>query len=280
MNPPPKIWHRPKIVGIVNITTDSFSDGGLFLETDDAIAHARNLASGGADVVELGAASSHPDSGEVTSSQEIARLEPVLDILLSEGHIVGVDTTQPAVQRFCMERGAQYLNDIRGFPEPELYRELGASGSRLVVMHSVDQATHARRRPTDPATVYHSMLAFFDDRLRQLAAAGVDRERIIIDPGMGYFLGGNPETSLAILARVAELNEKFECPLFLCVSRKSFLRNLPASGECDVQARTLAAELYAAIAGVEYIRTHDAAALHQALMVLEAIGGARSFIPD
>jgi dihydropteroate synthase type 2 len=108
--------------------------------------------------------------------------------------------------------------------------------------------------------------------------AGVARERIALDPGMGYFLGSNPETSLAILGRLAELRSLFECPLFVSVSRESFLRDLQTMGDCDIESRTLAAELLAASEGVEYIRTHEAGSLHQALVTLAAIADARSLV--
>jgi dihydropteroate synthase type 2 len=270
---------RPKIVGIVNITADSFSDGGLYLEPERAIDHAKLLIFNGADIVELGAASSHPDAGEVTASEEIARLAPVIEVLAAEGIDVAVDTTKREVQRFCMEKGVGMMNDIRGFPDPVLHQELASSTCRLVVMHSVDRDHFAKRRPTDPSAVFHAACAFFRARLEQLNAAGVARERIILDPGMGYFLGSNPETSLAMLGRLAELRSLFDCPLFVSVSRKSFLRNLETMGSCDIASRTLAAELLAASEGAEYIRTHEAGPLHQALITLAAIAGARSPLP-
>jgi dihydropteroate synthase len=272
------VKHRPKIIGIVNITADSFSDGGLYLDPDKALSHARHLSASGADIVELGAASSHPDARKVDPSEEIARLVPVLEALLREGYELSIDTTTPEVQRFSIERGVAVLNDIRGFPEFAFHRELALSKARLVLMHSVDQAAQAKRRPTDPSAVFHSMCEFFRTRLQQLTSAGVALERVIIDPGMGYFLGSNPETSLAVLTKLAELRSLFECPLLVSVSRKSFLRNLPAKGDCNIQSRTLAAELFAATQGAEYIRTHDPGALHQAFMILRAIADACSLI--
>jgi dihydropteroate synthase type 2 len=267
---------RPKIVGIVNITADSFSDGGLYLDPDRAISHARCLVCDGANIVELGAASSHPDASEVTASEEIERLAPVIERLAADGIDLAVDTTKPEVQRFAIEKGIGMLNDIRGFPDPRLHEDLASSSCRLVVMHSVDRDHFAKRRPTDPSAVFHSACAFFRTRLAQLDSAGIARERILLDPGMGYFLGSNPETSLVMLGRLAELRSLFECPVFVCVSRKSFLRNLQALGECDIASRTLAAELFAASEGAEYIRTHDAGPLHQALVTLGAIADAMS----
>ena len=268
--------HRPKIVGIVNITADSFSDGGLYLNPDNALAHARQLSASGADIIELGAASSHPDASKVDASEEIARLAPVLDALAAEGVELSVDTTKPEVQIFAIEKGVGMLNDIRGFPNPELRHDLASANCRMIVMHSVDQDHFAQRRRTNPSAVFHSACVFFEARLKQLDLAGVSRERIILDPGMGYFLGSNPETSLAMLGRLAELRSLFECELFVSVSRKSFLRNLKTMGDCDIGSRSLAAELWAASEGAAYIRTHDTRSLHQALVTQAAIADARS----
>ena len=269
---------RPKIVGVVNITTDSFSDGGLYLEPERAIAHARDLVSQGADIIELGAASSNPDAAHVGADEEIARLRPVLHELQPEGHILAVDTTKPEVQKFVLERGIAFLNDVRGFPDNAVHEQIARSSCRLVVMHSITGGHQARRLATNPQEIYEAACRFFQSRLDQLSSAGIAVERIILDPGMGFFLGSNPETSLAMLAKLKSLRKQFGQPLFVSVSRKSFLRNLPPAGDCDIQSRTLAAELYAAAQGVEYIRTHDARALSQALSTTAAIARADSLV--
>ena len=262
---------RPKIVGVVNITTDSFSDGGLYLDPQCAIAHARHLIGQGADIVELGAASSNPDAVHVGADEEIARLCPVLDELQPEGHILAVDTTKPEVQKFVLERGIAFLNDIRGFTDNAAHEQIARSSCRLVVMHSLTGEHQARRLATNPQKIYEAACQFFQSRLDELSSAGVAVERIILDPGMGFFLGSNPETSLAMLAKLGSLRRRFGRPLLVSVSRKSFLRNLSPTDDCDIQSRTLAAELYAAAQGVEYIRTHDARGLSQALITTAAI---------
>ena len=270
--------HQPKIVGVVNITSDSFSDGGLYLRPEKALAHARQLAIDGADVIELGAASSHPDSAPVTPEQEIDRLSPVLEGLSGLGLVLCVDTTQREVQQFAIAQGISVLNDIRGFPTSADYRALASSGCALVVMHSISGRSKASRVPTDPQSVYESICEFFHKRLEKLTSAGVARDRIIIDPGMGFFLGSNPESSLAILARLSLLRREFYLPLLVSVSRKSFLRNLMPSPNCDQQSRTLAAEIFAAQQGVDYIRTHNVGALRQALATLAAVAQAGTLV--
>lgn len=219
------------IFGIVNITSDSFSDGGRYLAPDAAIAQARKLMAEGADVIDLGPASSNPDAAPVSSDTEIARIAPVLDALKADGIPVSLDSYQPATQAYALSRGVAYLNDIRGFPDA----------------------------------------AFFDARIAALTGAGIKRNRLVLDPGMGFFLGAAPETSLSVLARFDELRLRFDLPVLLSVSRKSFLRALTGRGPGDVGAATLAAELAAAAGGADFIRTHEPRPLRDGLAVLAAL---------
>lgn len=263
---------RPQIVGIVNITTDSFSDGGTYLEAGAAIEHGKNLIAGGADIVELGAASSNPHSAHVPPEIEIERLKPVLAELQKLGRRISIDTTKAEVQRFALKSGVAYLNDIRGFPDETLYEALASSDAKLVVMHFISDLDKAVRVPKTPREVFDSIRAFFDERLNKLLKSGIARERLVVDPGMGFFLASNPEPSLAVLANIAELKNRYGLPVMISVSRKSFLRNFAKSEDCDIHSRTLAAEIFAAAHGIDYIRTHDARALRQALDTYEAIG--------
>ena len=262
---------RPRIVGIVNITEDSFSDGGRYLTPEDALEHAYRLRAEGADIIELGPAASHPGAAQVTPAEQQRRLEPVMDALSVEDIPVSVDSFVPDVQRFAIAHGAAYLNDIQGFSDPALHQELASAGCRLVVMHSVQRTGRATVIPTDPALTWAGIEEFFAGRLAALQDAGVGRERMIIDPGLGYFLGSNPEPSLIALAGIRHLKTRFGLPVLVSPSRKSFLRELTGRGTADTGPASLAAELYAAWQGADYIRTHDAAALRDALAVLEAI---------
>jgi dihydropteroate synthase type 2 len=261
----------PLLVGVVNITEDSYSDGGLYLRPDEALSHARQLAADGADIVELGPAASNPDARPVDGHEQARRLLPVLDRLVGEGVAVSVDTPSPEAQRFAIAHGAAYLNDIRGFPEPDLYPELASAACRLVVMHSVQRAELATRVESAAEAVWASIEQFFDERLAALGRGGVDRGRLILDPGLGYFLGSNPEPSLDVLANLHRLRERFGLPVLVSPSRKSFLRTVTGREVAAVGPASLAAELHAAAAGADYIRTHDVAALHDALVVRERI---------
>ena len=271
----------PQIVGVVNITRDSFSDGGHYLDTDKAIPHAEKLLLDGADILDLGAAASNPRAEHVPAEKEIERLAPVVKHLKHRHARISIDTTKTEVQRWAIGEGVEFLNDIRGFPDPLLYPELAASNAKLIVMHfirppqeGVGQASDldkAVREPKQPQEVLESIHSFFTARLAQLRAAGIDDDRLIIDPGMGFFLASNPEPSLAVLAHLSELQKEFGLPLMIGVSRKSFLRNIPGIGEADIQTRTLAAELYAAEQGASYIRTHDVRAIREGLHTVSAI---------
>jgi dihydropteroate synthase type 2 len=262
----------PKIAGIVNVTEDSFSDGGRFLDPDRALAHARRLVADGAESIDLGPASSRPEATPVPAAEEIRRLTPIVDVLIAEGVRVAVDSCQIETQRFALGRRVTYLNDIRGFADPVLYPELAAHTCRLVVMHQVGE--RATREPLAPAAVLASIHRFFDTRLEALERAGVARDRLIVDPGMGFFLGGDPEASWTVLRAIPELKLRWNLPVYLCVSRKAFLGRLTGRRLDAIGPATLSAELYAAAQGADFLRTHDVGALHDALAVQHAIRGA------
>lgn len=262
---------RPLIAGIINITEDSFSDGGRYLDPAAALAHARKLRADGADIIELGPAASHPDSAPVTAAEEQRRLAPVLEQLAADGIPVSVDSFQPGTQRFAISAGAAFLNDIHGFSDPGMYPVLAASGCRLIVMHSVQPAGPATRVETDPAAVWSGIGRFFMRRLAALEAFGIGRDRLIIDPGLGYFLGSTPEPSLWVLARIRELKCTFGVPVLVSPSRKSFLRTVTGKSVTQSGPATLTAEIFAALQGADYIRTHDVAATRDALTLLTAI---------
>ncbi len=271
-------WSTPRIVGIVNITEDSFSDGGRYLTPAHALEHARSLAESGADVIELGPASSHPEARPVSAEAEIKRLEPVLPELVAQGLHVSVDSSQAATQAWALEQGVAYLNDTRGFPCPEAVAGLPGAGARLIVMHSLDPGGQTPRRG-EPERVVEQVETFFGRRLEVLRRAGIARERIILDPGMGLFLGTEPDASLRVLRALPGLRERFGLPLLISVSRKSFLQALAGRDAQGADAATLAAELFAARAGVDYLRTHSVGALRDALRIQAAIEAAPAPAP-
>ncbi len=262
---------RPRIVGIVNITEDSFSDGGRFLAAADAIQHADDLLAGGADIIELGPASSAPNAVLVPPTEQIRRLAPVLESMISKGAAVAVDATDTSVQRFALSAGAAYLNDIRGFADPAMYDGLARSSCRLIAMHSVSTGQTASMVDMEPDKIFHRIIEFFERLLARAGKNGIARERFILDPGMGFFLGTNPEVSLTVLRKIPDLRRRFGLPVMISVSRKSFLRNIVGRSAEQAGAATIAAELFAWEQGADYIRTHDPGALRDAITVLERL---------
>jgi dihydropteroate synthase type 2 len=259
-----------KILGILNITEDSFSDGGKFLAPEAAVAHAEKLMADGADAVDVGAASSHPDAKPVSPEIEIARLAAVLPALQAKDIPVSVDSFSSDVQRWALAQGVAYLNDIHGFPDAALYPELAKADCKLTVMHMVQERGVAVRTDVPPSAIFIRVTAFFDGRIAALTAAGIARERLILDPGMGQFVGTDPENSLILLRRLSEL-KRYDLPLLVSVSRKGFLRKLTGQPIEKIGPASLAAELFAAGQGADIIRTHDPAALRDGLKLLESL---------
>ncbi|HYU13010.1 MAG TPA: dihydropteroate synthase [Stellaceae bacterium] len=263
---------RPLLVGILNITEDSFSDGGHYLDPAAAIAQARRLVAGGANIIELGAAASNVAAKPVAPADEIRRIEPVIAALLADHIPLSIDSFQPEPQRFALARGVDYLNDIQGFPHPAIYPDLAAASCRLIVMHAARGRGRARRLDLGPDEVWQRIEAFFAGRVPALERAGIARERLILDPGMGFFLSSRPEASLQVLAGLGRLKHAFGLPVLVSVSRKSFLAALTGHDEpAKLGPASLAAELFAAAQGADFIRTHDPAALRDGLLVAEAL---------
>jgi dihydropteroate synthase type 2 len=257
----------PGIFGILNVTEDSFSDGGKFLDPKAARAQAKWLIERGADVLDLGGASSNPSAKAVPPETEIARLKPIVAQAKKKGWSISIDSFDAKTQSWALAQGVDYINDIQGFADPEMYPVLAASKAKLIVMHSVQGKGRARKISSDPATIMGRIADFFDARIAELAAAGIARKRLILDPGMGLFVGTDPEVSLTILRRLNQLKSVFGLPLFLSVSRKSFLRKLVGREVADIAPATIAAEMYMALNGADYIRTHDPGQIRDALTI-------------
>lgn len=271
-----------RLLGIVNLTRDSFSDGGRFPDADGAIACGRALARDGAYAIDLGAESTHPDAESVSADEEIARLAPVIRALTADGIRVSVDTHKAQVMRAALALGAEFVNDVSGMRYDANIEAVRESGCRLIVMHArhtpYAPPTRAERIAESPAAALRGALEFLGNRIEDLVARGIRRERIIVDPGMGFFLSANPRASLHVLCEIDRLLV-FGCPVLVSVSRKSFLGAALESPDAPrpVSERaygTLAAELWAAQHGATYIRTHDVAAARDALRVWGAIAAA------
>ncbi len=263
---------QPLIFGIVNITEDSFSDGGRYLETADSLEHGRRLHQTGADVLDLGARASNPDSEPVSPSEEIRRLAPLIAAFQKEKIPLSIDSFSGEVQRYAIENNIDYLNDIQGFPDSSIYPLIASSHCKLIVMHSIDGLEKATRREMEPREVEESVYKFFDLRLQELILAGIDPDRLILDPGMGFFLGSKPEASIHILKIVSKIKERYAMPLMVSVSRKSFLGAITGRSVDKRSVATAVAELIALSRGTDMIRTHEPSGTIDAMRISSALG--------
>lgn len=259
---------RPLVMGVLNVTPDSFSDGGQFLDPAAAIAQARRMVAEGADIIDIGAESTRPYGGAtpVSAADEIARLAPVLPAVAALGPPVSIDTMKAAVADWALDHGAALLNDVWGLQrDPEMARLAARRGVPIVVMHNRDEA--------DPAIdIVADIEAFFARSLEIADAAGLDRSQIVLDPGIGF--GKTPDQSIATLAALPRL-AAFGLPLLVGASRKRFIAHVSPAPPQERLGGSLAAHLLAVIDGAAIVRVHDVAPTVQALTVAAAIRNAR-----
>lgn len=259
---------RPLVMGVVNVTPDSFSDGGQFLDPQTAIAHARRLAGEGTDILDIGAESTRPYGGtvRVPLEEERVRLAPVLAEVIALGVPVSVDTLKAAVAAWALDLGAAIVNDVWGLQrDPDMARVVAERGVPVIIMHN--------RETADPTIdIVADVTAFFQRSLDIAARAGIARERIVLDPGIGF--GKTAEQSLICIARL-DAWRSFGLPLLVGASRKRFIHSVAPSDPMDRLGGSLAAHLLAVENGAAIVRVHDVAPTVQALTVAAAIRRAR-----
>ena len=259
---------RPIVMGVLNVTPDSFSDGGDFLEPAAAIDHARRMIAEGADVLDIGAESTRPYGGAVAVSmvEEMRRLAPILPTVVALGVPVSIDTMKAEVAAWALAAGAAIVNDVWGLQRDS---EL----PRLVAQHAVPVIIMHNREAADPSIdIIADISAFFSRSLDIAARAGIARQNIVLDPGIGF--GKTPEQSLTAIARLPEL-KSFGLPLLVGASRKRFINTVSPAPPDQRLSGSIAAHLVAVAGGAAIIRTHDVAETIQALRVAAAIGSAR-----
>ncbi|WP_369725178.1 dihydropteroate synthase [Bradyrhizobium sp. LLZ17] len=254
----------PAVMGVLNVTPDSFSDGGEFIAPDQALVRARAMIAAGVDIIDIGAESTRPYKGArpVTAADELARLKPVLAEIVALGVPVSIDSMKAEVVAFALDQGAAIANDVWGLQRDAAMAPLVADkGVPVIVMHNRDSA--------DPAVdIIADMKAFFQRSLDIAAQAGIAREKIVLDPGIGF--GKTAEQSMIALARLREF-EIFGLPMLVGASRKRFIASVSPSEPRERLAGSIAAHLIAAQRGAKVIRTHDVAETLQALRVANAI---------
>ena len=250
-------------MGVLNITPDSFSDGGRFLAPESAMTQARRLAAEGADIIDIGAESTRPYGSEpISADEEIQRLRPVLAEVVALGIPVSIDSMKPVVVAWALDNGVAIANDVWGLQrDGDMAKLIAERRCPVVIMHNRDRA--------DPAIdIMADVAEFFSRSLEIAATAGISREHIALDPGIGF--GKTPEQSMMVLARLKQFST-FGLPLLVGASRKRFIAAVTPSEPDQRLGGSIAAHLIAAEAGARIIRTHDVSQTLQALRVASAI---------
>jgi len=258
---------RPIVMGVLNVTPDSFSDGGHFLDPATALEQASRMIAEGADILDIGAESTRPYGGAVAvpSEEEIRRLGPVVPAAVAMGVPVSIDTMKATVAEWALAAGAAIVNDVWG-----LQRDSGLA--RVVAVHRVPVIIMHNRDTADPAIdILADISAFFSRSLEIARRAGIAREKIVLDPGIGF--GKTAEQSLTAIARIGEL-KSFGLPLLVGASRKRFIDKVSPASADQRLGGSIAAHVFAVLGGAAIIRTHDVAETLQALRVAAAIRSA------
>ena len=259
---------RPLVMGILNVTPDSFSYGGRFIDPAKAVAHAGIMSQQGADILDIGAESTRPygDATPVSAEDEMARLSPVLPAVLKFGLPVSIDTIKASVASWALDQGAVIVNDVWGLQrDPAMAPLVAERGVPVIIMHNRDSADAN-------IDIIAGVTAFFARSLEIAERAGIARDKIVLDPGIGF--GKTPEQSIACIARFAAF-KRFGLPLLVGASRKRFINAVTLSSPDERLGGSIASHLAAVANGASIVRAHDVAETVQALRVAAAIGRAK-----
>ena len=256
------------VMGVVNVTPDSFSDGGRFYDTATAVAHGRQLQAEGAAILDIGGESTRPGAPEVSVEEELRRVLPVIEQLrAATTAVISIDTSKPEVMRAAVAAGAGLINDVRALREPGALAIAAQTGCAICLMHMQGEPRTMQQNPTY-RDVAGEVKAFLDERVRAARAAGIPADRITVDPGFGF--GKTLEHNLELLRRLRELTSG-EVPLLAGLSRKSMIGKLTGRPERDRVYGSIALAVIAYQNGARIIRAHDVAATVDALKVAEAV---------
>jgi dihydropteroate synthase len=261
---------KPKLMGVVNVTPDSFSDGGLYLDPDAAVAHGEELARAGAAILDVGGESTRPGAEAVSEAEELRRVVPVIQGLAAGDVEISVDTSKAAVAEAALDAGATIVNDVTALRgDGEMAALCADRGATVVLMHMLGSPRTMQESPVYDDVV-GEVKAFLAERVEAAVAAGVGEERIWLDPGIGF--GKTAAHNLELLRRLAELGELGR-PLVIGTSRKSFIGRVDGSDAGERLGGTIASSVLAAAEGAEVLRVHDVAEVGQAIAVATAILG-------
>ncbi|MFF5127781.1 dihydropteroate synthase [Streptomyces syringium] len=271
-------WDRCAVMGVVNVTPDSFSDGGHWFDTAAAVKRGLDLVTGGADLVDVGGESTRPGASRVDEAEELRRVIPVVRGLAGEGVVVSVDTMRASVAEAAVTAGAVLVNDVSGgLADPEMVPVVAAAQVPFVVMHWRGFSADMNSRAVY-GDVVAEVLAELRERVEAVVDGGVDPRRIVVDPGLGF--AKNAEHDLALVARLAHLRRELELPMLVAASRKRFLGRVLAGDEGsppparERDAATAAVSALAAREGAWAVRVHEVGASADAVRVARAVEGA------
>lgn len=267
---------RPLIMGVINITPDSFSDGGHYFDPDRALDHARRLVEAGADILDIGGESTRPGSLPVDLDEELRRVMPVLEKLALLPVPVSVDTCKPEVMRRAVDAGAAMINDINALRAPDALNVMAGASSAVCLMHMRGEP---RTMQQDPhyQDVVAEVSAYLAERVLAATQAGIARNRIVVDPGFGF--GKTAQHNLTLLRELRRF-EALGLPLLVGLSRKSVLGRITGRSPPERDAASAAAALLAVQRGAAIVRVHDVAATHDALQVLNAVENLSSHLAE
>ncbi|MDE0293218.1 MAG: dihydropteroate synthase [Bryobacterales bacterium] len=263
------LLHRTLIMGVVNVTPDSFSDGGLFLATECAVEHAKRLVEEGADIVDVGGESSRPGSDPVTEEEELNRVGPVVSALVKNLHVpISIDTYKPRTADRCLDLGATMVNDITGLRYADMRQVVARHDVPAVIMHMKGEPKTMQENPS-----YGDVVSDVKDFLsrRALAAEQSGVRQVVIDPGIGF--GKTVAHNMTLLRRLSEFKE-LPYPVLIGVSRKSSIGQITGAPVDERLPGTLAATAIAVLNGADVVRVHDVKECRQAVQVAEAIRSA------
>ncbi|TAD91423.1 MAG: dihydropteroate synthase [Alphaproteobacteria bacterium] len=260
---------RPRIMGVVNVTPDSFSDGGQWFDPVAAINHGRNLAAAGADIIDVGGESTRPGADPLDPEAEQARVLPVVRALAEAGLIVSIDTRNAATMRAAVATGAKIINDVAGLTGPEAVTTVASLEVPAVLMHMRGDPRTMQDNPTYDHVVL-DVASALDARVAAAVAAGIDRRNLVIDPGIGF---GKTAAHNLDLIRHLGLLHGLDLPILVGVSRKSFIQTVTGTAVPPIRRipGSLAAGLAAVARGAQLLRVHDVAETRQALAVQQAV---------
>ena len=263
---------RTLIMGVLNITPDSFSDGGCYLDPDAACAQAVKLVAEGADILDLGAESTRPGALPITEQEELQRLMPVLERIRKEiSAPLSIDTVRPEVAKRCLEAGADIINDVSGLKRsgPEMAKIAGKFGAGLVLMHRRGTPT-TMQTLTDYGDVVADVISELRESIQIATEAGLDREHLVIDPGFGF--AKTVKQNLEILKKISVFHE-LGLPVLAGPSRKSFIGQVTGRQATDREFGTAACVAVCVTGGVQILRVHDTGAMWDVIKIIEAIKG-------